>query len=903
MSTISRLPDSTTRLLSSSLVIPTPVSLIKELIDNSIDAQATSIEVIVSPDTIKKVEVRDNGHGIHPDDYDALGKRGYTSKIRNFEELKTHSSKTLGFRGEALASANAFAQVAITTKIASEPVGTIIHLVPCKGGISTQQRTSAPVGTTLSITNLFSKHPVRERIAIKDSPKTIGKIQGLLRSYAMARPQLRLSFKVLQSPKHNWVYSPKRAANMREAAIQLFGAEIATHCFEKVFESGPVGESESLDEVQVTPPNDHYIFEAFILKPGSDASKVPKRRYFSVNGRPIRGTRDTMKKLVGIYAEYVSASQRHSSNIVSRDSFISLNIKCPPGSYDENVEPSKDDVVFSDEKLILDGFDNLCKAVYKTPMVNPPEFESPAKQNSISYNRDDANPRDLQSHRPTFDSISGDDSIACTLPSQGQVVSQPRPLTETQKQQVSKVHQSPPTQPQTTIQCSTDHSATISTPARSSRLSIRKNGKPGDGYPQDMPSNMQQVRWKVDMSQDFNEHYTEKTSKSVSRSARALLDLHENPVPPEHTTSRDMNPWVIAKMNSLQTNHSLGDRQANELYNQNNLFEPHFELPMTPDPPILRHNGASPRDLDVPPSQQYPGNSHQPRHRVPGGPYRSPMSDSSGAGSKKGLAAPSMATNLKPPRRYNLPWSPPSSVERSRPNNENLTNNEPGQTLDGMRQSKITFKSNKGSSKKRRHNENDDESVEEITHREEPRLGNNLENMVALAKQSLKHQVSQQKGLSSSHPEAHYIEAHSTEVKEPIKTTIPSGDPRAYLLRRQKSMAAGERGAQQRKIRRMKSSLLPLENIPSNYQTHSVMLIKSVDIQAMYTLVEKKALYDDYIAKGTLENGLEMSLDIGREIEKRLKALLRTEKDPLNNQEVEPEINLCSQLKGKMTAA
>lgn len=155
MSTISRLPESTTRLICSPLAITTPVTLVKELLDNSIDAKATSIEVIISADTVKKIEVRDNGIGIHPDDYDALGRRGHTSKLRSFEELRTHFGKTLGFRGEALASANSLAQVTVTTKIASEPVAAILHIRSDTGGILKQHPTSAPVGTTVSISGLF----------------------------------------------------------------------------------------------------------------------------------------------------------------------------------------------------------------------------------------------------------------------------------------------------------------------------------------------------------------------------------------------------------------------------------------------------------------------------------------------------------------------------------------------------------------------------------------------------------------------------------------------------------------------------------------------------------------------------------------------------------------------------
>ncbi|OTA95849.1 hypothetical protein M434DRAFT_68525, partial [Hypoxylon sp. CO27-5] len=366
MSSISRLPESTTRLLGSPIVVTTPVTLVKELLDNSIDAKATSIEVIISADTVKKIEVRDNGNGIHPDDYDALGRRGHTSKLRNFDELRNYSIKTLGFRGEALASANSLARITITTKISSEPVAAVLHIQPDTGGVLKQQPTSAPVGTTVSVTDLFGRLPVREQVTIKESSRTLEKILELLRSYAMARPRLRLSFKVLHSPKHNWFYSPKPDATVREAAIQLFGAELAAHCFEKTFEIGGISnENSSCTEHHNSSPNSQYLFEAFMLKPGSDPFKAPKQRYFSVDGRALTFKRGTMKKLLSIYVEHIAVALRQdSSTIPPKDCFIQLNIKCPSGSYDANIEPSKEEVLFSDEETVLDGFKSFCRETY-----------------------------------------------------------------------------------------------------------------------------------------------------------------------------------------------------------------------------------------------------------------------------------------------------------------------------------------------------------------------------------------------------------------------------------------------------------------------------------------------------------------------------------------------------------
>src|SRR5690348_6177351 len=106
---ISALSEGTVRTLGSALVITSPLLLLKELLDNAIDSGATSVDVIVSPNTVDKIEVRDNGHGIDPGNFESLGRPGHTSKLRSFDELSKVGATTLGFRGAALASANTLA--------------------------------------------------------------------------------------------------------------------------------------------------------------------------------------------------------------------------------------------------------------------------------------------------------------------------------------------------------------------------------------------------------------------------------------------------------------------------------------------------------------------------------------------------------------------------------------------------------------------------------------------------------------------------------------------------------------------------------------------------------------------------------------------------------------------------
>jgi DNA mismatch repair ATPase MutL len=124
---IAPLPDSTVRAIGSSLVLNDACSVVKELIDNALDAIATSVTVEISLDTLDIIQVKDNGQGIGVEDRQLVCKRGCTSKIKTFEDLDKLGGSFLGFRGEALASVAELSDaVALTTRVDGEVVGTTL---------------------------------------------------------------------------------------------------------------------------------------------------------------------------------------------------------------------------------------------------------------------------------------------------------------------------------------------------------------------------------------------------------------------------------------------------------------------------------------------------------------------------------------------------------------------------------------------------------------------------------------------------------------------------------------------------------------------------------------------------------------------------------------------------------
>lgn len=384
--TIISLPEATVRLLGSTQVLTTPTSLIKELIDNSLDAQANSVDVYVSLNTLDKIEVRDNGHGIPREDFDALGKRGHTSKLRSFDELKSIGGISLGFRGEALFSAVQLGKVSITSKSDGEQVATMAKF-KAQGGIDTLVNASHPTGTTVCITDFLHSVPVRKQTCLREAPKTLGRIKELFRAYSLARPHVKFSLKTAKDSKGSWSYSPRRNTGIKEAVSQAIGREVAAQCMEKSiifpeimqpcnhnFEQPPgaVINCSSLATNQFT-------IDVFLPKPDADFSKISHGQYISVDARPVSHDKGTMKKITTIFKHYIRSIPLNTTSKIFNP-FLRLSIKCPVESYDPNVEPAKDDVLFVNEDLILENIEKVFSDTYSNGQSSG-EVSETAKDN------------------------------------------------------------------------------------------------------------------------------------------------------------------------------------------------------------------------------------------------------------------------------------------------------------------------------------------------------------------------------------------------------------------------------------------------------------------------------------------------------------------------------------------
>ncbi|OCL11025.1 hypothetical protein AOQ84DRAFT_288084, partial [Glonium stellatum] len=341
------LPPTTIRQIGSSQALADPSSVVKELIDNAIDARATSIFIEISINSLDVIQVRDNGHGVAPEDRAMLCRRHHTSKIRNFEDLKEIGGKSLGFRGEALASvAEMSGDLRIFTRVEGEPVAVLLKIEKT-GDIRDQEHVSHPVGTTVRVIDFFNSLPVRKQAALKHSSKYLANIKRLVQAYAFARPTVRFSLRILKAKndKGNWTYAPKPGATVADAALSIVGRECASQCEWSVLDSNG------------------FNIEAFLPKPDADSSKIANLgQFLSIDSRPVSTTRGTLKAMIKTFIQKLRTSNSGSDR--AKDPFMHMNILCPPDSYDLNIEPAKDNMLFINSELVLRVVEELLSTFY-----------------------------------------------------------------------------------------------------------------------------------------------------------------------------------------------------------------------------------------------------------------------------------------------------------------------------------------------------------------------------------------------------------------------------------------------------------------------------------------------------------------------------------------------------------
>ncbi|KAI9731508.1 MAG: hypothetical protein M1834_004628 [Cirrosporium novae-zelandiae] len=377
MSNIIELPKNTITAIGSSQVLTDASSVIKELVENALDAKATSISVEISTNTLDAIQVKDNGHGISPEGQSILCKRHCTSKIRNLDDLRKIGGTSLGFRGEALASATELSrQLVVTTRVEGEPVAASLSFGR-NGELLKQEKKSHPVGTTIRISDFLKSLPVRRQTALKTSPKVMKRIKNMLISYALARPGVRVSLKFLKAKngKDDWIYAPKANATALEAAMMIFGKHLSKQylhiskvIYKDILENSQEETSSNDNDHNCREEQNMFRIDAVLPNPDIElASLSDGGRYLSIDSRPVSCARGNLKEVSSVCKKYIRSLPRGPEGCkVPSDPFFYMNIQCPPGSYDPNVEPAKDDVLFANPQNVVKAVEQLLKETYGT---------------------------------------------------------------------------------------------------------------------------------------------------------------------------------------------------------------------------------------------------------------------------------------------------------------------------------------------------------------------------------------------------------------------------------------------------------------------------------------------------------------------------------------------------------
>lgn len=305
------LDENTSNKIAAGEVVEKPASVVKELVENSIDAGATSISIDIRNGGISYIKVTDNGSGMDQDDVEIAFERHATSKIKRAEDLD--SIITMGFRGEALASIAAVSSVELQTKTTSSTYGMYVHI---SGGVLQDVRqTGCPDGTTFIIKDLFFNTPARYKFLKKDSTEA-GYISDTITRIALGNPDI--AFK-LTSGKTLLLHTPGNN-DLKSAIYSVYGKEIIKDLLLVDYQD---------EKVKIT---------GYVGKPDSARAN---RNYQSlyINKRYVKS------KLVSYAVE-----QAFSSILMkNKFPFFVLNIEINPLLVDPNVHPAKIDVRFADE--------------------------------------------------------------------------------------------------------------------------------------------------------------------------------------------------------------------------------------------------------------------------------------------------------------------------------------------------------------------------------------------------------------------------------------------------------------------------------------------------------------------------------------------------------------------------
>lgn len=371
MGSIVLLDDATINKIAAGEVVDRPSSIVKELIENSIDAGATKVIIEIKNGGISYIKITDNGCGFASDDVELAFERHATSKIRKEEDLL--HIKSMGFRGEALASIAAISKVTLTSKNINESIG--VRAIVEAGNILSVEKCGTPQGTIIEVRDVFYNVPARYKFLKKDFTEA-GYIEDVVTRIALANS--KVSFKLISNGKI--ILSTLGKGKITDTIYDVFGRDIYNNLIDVDYEyesmrvTGVIGQpciSRSTRSQQFTYINSRYIKDKII---SSAIDRACLQKY-----------------AIGKFA------------------FVVLNLDINPKHVDVNVHPSKLEVKFDDEGAVFEAvYHSIKNALEQDAIKNSPFSIIKNEVKEANYEKTPSNEEQI---KVKYDSLTGDFNV------------------------------------------------------------------------------------------------------------------------------------------------------------------------------------------------------------------------------------------------------------------------------------------------------------------------------------------------------------------------------------------------------------------------------------------------------------------------------------------------------------
>ena len=346
MSKIIQLSPHIANLIAAGEVVERPASVVKELLENAVDAGATKVTVEIKDGGMTFLRVTDNGCGMSPEDARTAFLRHATSKLRTAEDLAAIS--TFGFRGEALAAVASVSRIDLMTRTADCLSGTSLRLEA--GSITEESEIGCPEGTTIIVRDLFFNTPARMKFMKSDTVEG-SRVAAAVQTQALAHPEVAITY--LRDGKQ--LLSTPGTGDLQAAVYCVYGREFAKMA-------------------TVNSRWDQYQLSGYVTRP-TDARPSRALQTFFVNGRPVKS-----KTLIAALEEAY-----RNQIMVGKFPACVLHLTVPPHMVDVNVHPAKTEVKFLQEKAVFDCVHyGVLAALNQTPDRPQVQFKpQPAVQDRI----------------------------------------------------------------------------------------------------------------------------------------------------------------------------------------------------------------------------------------------------------------------------------------------------------------------------------------------------------------------------------------------------------------------------------------------------------------------------------------------------------------------------------------